>query len=114
MKRPLAVTTLGCLFILAGLVGLIYHFSDRPLKVGIVLVSMVRIVAIVGGIFLLLGRGWARWILLAWLSFHVVISAFHSVSESLAHLALLAMVGYFLFTEPGAKYFQSSPASSRS
>jgi hypothetical protein len=112
MGRPLSVTILGCLFIVAGSVGLIYHLSDRPLEPGIVLISLVRILAIVGGVFLLLGHGWARWLLLVWLAFHVGISAMHSISQSLAHLVLLIAVGYFLLTPPASKYFQSSlPAS---
>ena len=96
MKRPIAVTILGCVFIVAGVVGLAYHLSDRPLEPHIVLISLVRMLAIVGGIFLLLGHGWARWLLLVWLGFHVAVSALHSVSEALAHAALLIVVGYFL------------------
>jgi hypothetical protein len=107
MKRPLQVTILGCLFIVAGLVGLVYHLSERPLDHWIVLVSIIRIVAIVGGIFLLLGHNWARWLLLAWVLFHVVVSAFHSLSEAAAHVVLLLVVGYFLLGPPASKYFHS-------
>jgi hypothetical protein len=112
MKRPLSVTILGCLFIVAGSAGLVYHFSDGPFEPGIVLIALVRILAIVGGVFLLLGHGWARWLLIVWLALHVGLSAMHSVSQTLAHLALLIAVGYFLLTPPASKYFQRSlPAS---
>jgi hypothetical protein len=111
MKRPFQVTILGCLFILAGLVGLVYHLSERPLDHWIVLISTVRIVAVVGGVFLLLGHGWARWLLLAWLAVHVVVSAFYSLSESIAHVVLLIAVGYFLLGPPASKYFQSAPSA---
>jgi uncharacterized membrane protein HdeD (DUF308 family) len=110
MKRPFAVTVLGCVFILAGLVGLAYHLSDKPVDRWIVLISAVRIVAVVGGIFLLLGHGWARWLLLAWLALHVVVSAFHSVSEALAHVVLLMVVGYFLLGSGASQYFKSTPS----
>jgi chromate transport protein ChrA len=106
MKRPFPVTILGCLFIVAGLVGLVYHLSERPLDHRIVLVSTIRIIAVVGGVFLLLGHNWARWLVLAWLLFHVVMSAFHSLSNSIAHLVLLLVVGYFLLRPPASKYFQ--------
>ena len=106
MKRPFAVTFLGCLFIVAGLVGLVYHLSARPLEQGIVLVSFVRILAIVGGVFLLLGKAWARWLVVLWLAFHVIVSAFHSASESTAHAVLLVAVTYFLFSGAAAKYFR--------
>ena len=110
MKRPLPVTILGCLFIVAGLVGLVYHLSESPLDHWIVLVSIVRIIAVVGGIFLLMGHNWARWLMLAWLAFHVVVGAFHSLSESIAHVVLLVLVGYFLLRPPTSKYFQSEPS----
>ena len=106
MKRPFEVTILGWLFILAGLIGLGYHVSDKPVDRWIILIAAIRIVAVVGGVFLLLGRSWARWLLLAWLAVHVVVSAFHSVSQTLAHVVLLIVVGYFLLWSGAAKYFQ--------
>ena len=111
MKRPLPVTILGCLFIVAGLVGLAYHLSERPLDKWIVVISIVRMIAVAGGVLLLMGQGWARWLLLVWLAFHVVVSAFHSMSDSIAHVVLLLVVAYFLLGPPASKYFQ--PAGHR-
>ena len=110
MKRPFQVTILGCLFIIAGLVGLGYHLSERPLDPWIVLLSTIRIIAVVGGVFLLLGHGWARWLMLAWLALHVVVSAFHSLSDSAAHVVLLMVAGYFLLGSSASRYFQSAPS----
>jgi hypothetical protein len=110
MTRPLPVTILGCLFIVSGLVGLVYHLLDNPLDRGIVFISIVRAIAVVGGVFLLKGHNWARWLMLAWLAFHVVVSAFHSLSEFLPHVVLLMVVGYFLIWPPGSKYFHSAPS----
>ena len=109
MKRPIPVTILGGLFIVAGLVGIAYHLSERPMDSSIILITIVRILAVVGGVFLLMGRTWARWLLVAWLAFHVVVSAFHSMSEMAAHAVLLIVVAYFLFTPPDSKYFQQAP-----
>jgi uncharacterized membrane protein len=108
MKRPLTVTILGCLFIAVGLVGLLYHLTERPPGHWIVMISLIRILAIVGGIFLIRGHNWARWLLLAWLALHVGVSAFHSLSETVAHAVLLMMIGYFLLTPPASKYFNSA------
>jgi hypothetical protein len=108
MKRPFQVTILGCLFIIAGLVGLGYHLSERPLDPWIILISAIRIIAVVGGVFLLLGHGWARWLMLAWLALHVVVSAFHSLSDSAAHVVLLMAAGYFLLGSSASQYFQSA------
>ena len=110
MKRPLQVTITGGLFIVAGLVGLVYHLSERPLDHWIVLISIIRIIAVVGGVFLLIGHNWARWLMLAWLAFHVVVSAFHSLSEFMSHVVLLMIVGYALLGPLTSKYFQSAPS----
>jgi len=110
MKRPLPVTILGYLFIVVGLVGLAYHLFESPLDRWLVLISIVRLIAVVGGVFLLMGHNWARWLILAWLAFHVVVSAFHSLSESIAHVVLLIIVGYVLLRPPASKYFQSAPS----
>jgi hypothetical protein len=110
MKRPLAVTILGGLFIVTGLVSLAHHLSARPLEQWIVVISMVGILAVAGGVFLLMGHGWARWLLLAWLAFHVVVSAFHSWWQCVAHVVLLAVVAYFLLKPPASDYFRPAPS----
>jgi hypothetical protein len=107
MKRSIPVTMLGCLFIIVGLVGLAYHLSQRPLDRWVVLISFIEIIAVVGGVFLLKGRNWARWLMLGWLAFHVVASAFRSLSDCIADVVLLVVVAYFLLTPPDSKYFQT-------
>jgi hypothetical protein len=108
MKRPIPVTILGCLFIVAGLVGLAYHLSERPLDRWVAVISLIRVIAVVGGVFLLKGRNWARWLMLGWLALHVGVSAFHSLSQCAAHAVLFLVVAYFLLTPPDSKYFQAS------
>ena len=108
MKRPFTVTFLGCLFIAVGLVSTIYHLLTGSLDYWMVPISLVGIIAIVGGVFLIKGRDWARWVVLAWLAFHVFVSALHSLSGSVAHFLLLISVGYFLLTPPDSKYFASA------
>ncbi|HEX4537446.1 MAG TPA: hypothetical protein VH140_10895 [Candidatus Acidoferrum sp.] len=109
MKRPIRVTILGWLFIVAGVVGLGYHLSERPLDRWVALISFIRVLAIVVGVFLLKGRNWARWLMTGWLGFHVGVSALHSLSECLAHAVLFLVVAYFLLTPPDSQYFQASP-----
>jgi len=43
MKRPIAVTVLGGLFIVAGTVGLVYPLRERPLEPQIVSVSVIPV-----------------------------------------------------------------------
>src|SRR5262249_39079375 len=61
--------------------------------------------AIVCGVFLLRGSNWARWLLLAWIAFHVVLSAFHNVFELAMHSLLLVVVAYCLFRPRTSAYF---------
>ena len=111
MKRPWSVTVFGILFILAGGIGFAYHLTRRPFERDVILISAVRLLAILGGVFLLLGHNWARWLLLAWLAFHVGVSAFHSVQELSAHVVLLLLFVWFVFRPPASNYFRSAPSS---
>jgi len=106
-KRPLSVVVIGWLFIVAGLVGLVYHAGEfRTLRPGqYSLVCVVRVLAVLGGIFLLGGHGWARWLLVAWLAYHVVLSAFHHETAGLVmHAVLLAVITYLLCRPAAAAY----------
>ena len=110
-KRPLSVTVIGWLFVLAGVIGLAYHASDfgarRPFQYDLVLVSFVRLLAILFGVFLLRGSNWARWGLILWLAYHVILSGFHSVFEFVMHSVLLALIAYFLFRPKVSAYFRA-------
>ena len=106
MKRPFQVTMLGWLFIVVGVLSTTYHLLKSPLDRWTVPILLVGITAIVAGVFLLRGAGWARWLVLAWLAFHVVVSALNSLSDAMAHLVLLSVVAYFLLGPPTSKYFQ--------
>lgn len=111
MKRPWEVTILGLLFIVAGFVGLSYHVTQEKLSWEMALNSLLRLLAVIGGIFLLLGRSWARWLTVGWLAFHVVVSAFHSMQQMAAHAVLLMIVAYFLFKDRAAEYFRPAPSA---
>jgi len=109
MKRPLIVTAIGILFILAGGTGLVYHWHG-PYDREFVLVEAIRALAVVGGVFLLMGRGWARWLILLWLAFHVGISALDSIGKFAFHLVLLLLIGYALLRPPASEYFRAKKA----
>ena len=109
-KRPLSVTIIGCLFVAAGMVGLVYHATEftttnRPFQ--LVLVCFVRLLAIVCGAFMLRGQNWARWGLLVWIAYHVVLSALHSVFEFVVHGLLLAVIAWFLLRPRASAYFRN-------
>jgi len=109
MKRPLPVLIFSCLFIFVGSLGLGYHLTKRPLEHDFLLLAVLRLLAVVGGIFLLLGHNWARWLLLAWLAFHVVVSFYHSVIQVALHTVFFLVFAFFLFRPATAKYFHTGP-----
>jgi len=106
-KRPILVTILAYLLIVMGVVGIAYHFgefrSTPPSEYLSVL--FVRLLAIVCGVFLLRGNGWARWLVMAWIAFHVVVSYFHSIQEAAMHAVILVAFAVVLFYPAASRYF---------
>jgi len=116
-KRPGSVTVIGCIFVIAGAIGFAYHLTEfkalRPFEYDVVLVLLVRLLAIIGGVFLIRGSDWARWFLLIWLAYHVILSAFHSMFELIIHGLLLAVMAYFLYRPLVSAYFRNANAPNK-
>lgn len=110
--RPLPVTVVACVFLLAGVVGLVYHLREfaapAPASFDLVLVSLVRLVAVLCGVYMLRGRNWSRWLAVAWLAFHVGVSAFHSLGELGMHALLLVACAYVLWRPEARTYFRTA------
>ena len=109
-KRPLSVTIIAWLFIVVGAVGLTYHATEfkasDPFQYEVLWVCLIRLAAIVCGVFMLRGKDWARWGVLVWLAYHVVLSGFHRLSELVAHAVLLVVIGWFLLRPRVLAYFR--------
>jgi hypothetical protein len=110
MKRPpLPVLIVATVLILAGVVGFFYHlkdFADPAEKLYVVvLVELLRIVAIVSGILLLRGSNYGRWLSIAWVLLHVVISMFNSIEQTITHALVLAIVCILLYLPVSSLYF---------
>ncbi|MDE3181840.1 MAG: hypothetical protein KGM16_00345 [Bacteroidota bacterium] len=116
-NRPLPVVIVAILFIAAGCVGFVYHFIDffepNAKVYDLIWIEFVRIVAVVCGFLLLRGINWARWLAIAWLLFHVVISALNSTSEMIAHLIFLIIVIVLLYLPVSSSFFQNKNTQSR-
>jgi ABC-type branched-subunit amino acid transport system permease subunit len=110
-QRPHSVTVIACTFIAAGLIGLTYHATkfnvQSPFELSFAWICFVRLLAILGGAFTLRGSNWARWLLLVWIAYHVILSALHS-SGLVIHSLLLAAVAYFLFRPRASAYFREA------
>ncbi|HJT26954.1 MAG TPA: hypothetical protein VJ784_06030, partial [Pyrinomonadaceae bacterium] len=58
-------------------------------------------------VFMLYGRNWARWLLVAWIAFHIIISALHSVLFLLMHVAIFSVILFFVFRRRASLYFNA-------
>lgn len=112
--RPRSVTVISFVFIAAGVVGLVYHAADFKSQQSppseVVWISLIRLMAIVCGACMLTGRNWARWLAVAWMAYHAVLSAFHSWFDVAVHGAMLAVFVYVLFRRSASRYFRVSAA----
>ena len=114
-KRPRSITIISWLFIAVGIIALLYHLvphhmpagnEQRPIEPDIVWVCLVRALAVLCGVFMLRGHNWARWLLVVWLAYHVILSGFHSLMQVAVHGLLFAVIAYFLFRPQASAYFR--------
>jgi len=87
------------LYIVMGAVGFVYHLGELkpPVQQGAIWVEALRLIAIVSGVYLLRGKNWARWVAVAWMAVHVVVSLFHGAAQVAMHSVFLVAITYFLF-----------------
>ncbi len=112
--RPLSITIIGWLFILLGSIALVSGLlplvnATTAQRVADLkshwMVHLSRTAQIVGGLFLLRGHNWARWLLVAWIAFHIVIAALHSFLQLAIHIVIFSVILFFLFRRPASEYF---------
>src|SRR4029450_3269580 len=105
-KRPLAITIICWIFIVFGAIALLYGLrssggTNAPQRIadlkGHWYVHVSRMARVLVGVFMLYGFNWARWLLVVWIAFHIVISILHSPFQLLVHSVLFAVILYFLF-----------------
>jgi hypothetical protein len=118
MRRPLSITIVGWLFVGMGAataIGGLYPIvaaawqatgavHERLAELTPMVLSAV--LALAGGVWILLGRDLGRWLAAAWMGAHIVLSLFHSVSQLLVHAVLFAVIVFFLFRPAAAAYFR--------
>ena len=113
-RRPRPITIISLCFIIFGSIALLsglLPFGDITLAQRIAelkghwMVHLSRILQIVAGVGLLYGRNWARWLLVVWIAFHIVISALHSVFQLVLHVLIFTVILYFVFRRESSPYF---------
>jgi hypothetical protein len=106
-KPPVPVLIVVAVYLLVGVMGFVYHFNE--LTAGhsdAIAIELTELLAVVAGIGLILRQNWARWLALAWVVFHVVISLFHPLRELLIHAALCVVIAWLLFRPATARWFK--------
>lgn len=110
--RPLSVTILAWIYIAIGVIGGISHgfefLARNAFHSDVIWIELTEAIAILCGVFILRGQNWARWIALAWIAFHVVISAFHAFPELAIHCLFCAVIAWFLFRPAASRYFRAT------
>ena len=106
-RRPLSITIICWLFIVFGAIALISGLVTTDFT-SHWYVHLSRFLQIVAGVFMLYGRNWARWLLVAWMAFHIVVGALHSVVFLLMHVAIFSVILFFLFRRQASAYFSNA------
>lgn len=125
-KRPITVAVIGWVFIGIGAVGLVRGLwplmglaapgsgvkaESEPLRDALYVLAS-GLVAGVGGAFAIRGRNWARWLLVAWMGFHIVLSLLHSATKLIVHCALFGVILWYLFRPRASEYFRGTDGHS--
>jgi hypothetical protein len=117
-KRPLPITFIACLYILVGVLGFTFHLREflarHAFHFDVIEIEFTELVALVSGLFLLRGHNWARWLAVAWMLFHVILSAFEPGRGLLIHSAICILILWALFHPAANQYFRNQPAASPS
>ena len=112
--RPLSITIISWLFMVFGSIALLSGLLPLTGANTAQLVAefkthwmvhLSRLAAIVSGLFMLRAHNWARWLLVAWIVFHIVIGALHGWIPLVTHVLIFTVILCFLFRRPAREYF---------
>jgi len=103
-KRPLSVVLIASLYLLVGVGGFVLnlHAFGQP---DFYWIEGTELVAVIAGVFLLLGQNWARWLALLWMAFHVAIS-FEAPRNLVVHSLFLVLIAWVLLRQEARQYFR--------
>jgi uncharacterized membrane protein len=114
-NRPPSITIIGVIFIVFGSIALLSGLlpiggSTVAQRVADLqshwYVHASRILMILGGVFMLYGFNWARWLVVVWIAFHIVIGALHSTFQLVTHVVIFSVILYFLFRPKASAFFR--------
>jgi hypothetical protein len=110
---PISVAIVATLYIGVGTIGFVAHlagFQSRNIfRFDGVWIELTELVAILCGAFMLRSRNWARWLALAWMGFHVVLSGLDAFHGFVVHCLFFAVIAWALFRPDAVRYFRRAP-----
>lgn len=104
------VSIISFIYIAASAMGIIYHAVELKQIASnpeVIWVLTVRLLAIAGGVFALRSANWARWLLVAWIIYHVIISFYHSTAEIIMHAVVTVITIASLYNAKANTYFRN-------
>jgi hypothetical protein len=109
-KRPISVLVVAVAFIAMGLLDIwrgLTPLTGKPAHLAgdDVVVFSIGLIALIGSICVLRGHNWARWLLAAWMAFHVALSI-QQPYVLLAHVVIFGLVVAGLFYPGASTYFR--------
>ncbi len=114
--RPLSVTMLAWLYIAVGTAGFFLHLHElnrgNVFQFDGIWIELTECMAILCGAFLLRGHNWARWLAMAWIGLHVILSVLETDRGLIVHCILLVVFAWVLFRPQAGRYFRGLPAES--
>jgi hypothetical protein len=108
-QRPVTVTIVSLLYIVFGVAGLWFEvraFRTYSFHEEDIWITLVHLLAIVAGAFMLRGQNWARWLGVAWIAFHVAISFLNGWRPVLVHAIIAAGIIWLLFEARASAWFR--------
>lgn len=111
MKTYAAVIVVACLYLLVGIGVGVEQFphllAGQREAIGM---EIAEALAIVTGVCLLLRQGWARWLAVVWMAFHVAIML-SDPGKALVHVVLAGLIAWALFRPESRGWFQKRAIS---
>jgi hypothetical protein len=104
-RVPISVIVVAALYLSVGVGTFVFHFKDLRAPGGI-WIEATELLAIVCGLFLLGAQNWARWLAIAWMTFHVLLSL-GDWRQLAVHAAFLVFVAWALFRGDANRFYGS-------
>ncbi|MFZ0301623.1 MAG: hypothetical protein WAL75_03015 [Terracidiphilus sp.] len=111
--RPPTITLLSFLFIAVGVISTAAHVwqfnIEKPSALEEAGIFVIGALAVLAGVYMLRGKNWARWLALAWISFHVIVAAFNQPLGLIIHVVFVVLLAWLLFRRESQQWFNPRP-----